>query len=217
MVGTDTPGIDTFASDIKVLYEGTPLQLPELSMTTIPWGSVTETCYVTTDLRGAIERWAQDLKAGPFFTMTIPVNFGIRTYRGRAAEDTFAAALGFCGATLVEFVQPLNDRPSVFREVLDVHGDLAVHHVYPNIRPLTAAEFDRERARYEEAGFAAALDMVLPGLGRNVLFDARARLGVFVELLEVSPPMYAGVERMLAAHQSWDGARPIRDFAETMG
>jgi hypothetical protein len=39
---------------------------------------------------------------------------------------------------------------------------------------------------------------------------------VFIELLEVSPPMYAGVEKMLSAHQSWDGSRPIRAFAETM-
>ena len=96
---------------------------------TIPWGSVTEICYVTTDLTRAIERWAQDLGAGPFFTLTIPANFGTRTYRGRPAEDSFIAALGFCGSTLVEFVQPLNDRPSVFREVLDERGDLAAHHI----------------------------------------------------------------------------------------
>jgi hypothetical protein len=183
---------------------------------TIPWGSVTEICYVTTDLTGAIERWAQDLGAGPFFTLTIPADFGTRTYRGRPAEDSFSAALGFCGSTLVEFVQPLNDRPSVFREVLDERGDLAAHHIYPNIRPVTGVEFNRQRARYEQAGYPAALDMVLPGLGRNILFDARARLGVFIELLEVSPPMYAGVEKMLSAHQSWDGSRPIREFAETM-
>jgi hypothetical protein len=149
--------------------------------------------------------------------MVIPADFGTRTYRGRPAEDAFSAALGFCGSSLVEFVQPLNDKPSVFREVLEERGDFAVHHVYPNIRPITAAEFDRERSKYEKAGYAPALDMVLPGLGRNVLFDARQQLGVFVELLEVSTVMYKGVEKMLSAHQTWDGARPMRDFVETMG
>jgi hypothetical protein len=186
-------------------------------MTTIPWGSVTETCYVTNDLQRAITRWAGGLGAGPFYTMTIPADFGTRSYRGQPARDSFAAALGFCGMSLVEFVQPLDQHPSVFREVLDMHGDMAVHHVYPGIRPVSAADFDRERRRYEQAGYTAALDMVLPGLGRNVLFDARAQLGVFVELLEVSPPMYTGVERMLSAHQGWDGQRPMREFAETMG
>ena len=185
-------------------------------MTTIPIGSVTEICYVTTDLPGAVHRWAESLGAGPFFSLTIPAEFGARIYRGSPADDSFAAALGFCGTSLIEFVQPLDDRPSVFREVLEERGDFAIHHVYPNIRPITAPEFDEQRARYELAGFAAALDMVLPGLGRNVLFDARPKLGVFIELLEVSPAMFAGVERMLEAHQSWDGSRPMREFAETM-
>jgi hypothetical protein len=185
-------------------------------MATVTPGTVSEICYVTNDLERAISRWSAGLKAGPFYTMTIAANFGTRLYRGRAAEDSFTAALGFSGMTLIEFVQPQNDKPSVFREVLDLHGDMACHHVFPNIRPLSGAEFDRERARYELAGYVAALDMVLPGLGRNILFDARAALGVFVELLEVSPPMYAGVEKMLGAHQSWDGTRPMRDFAETM-
>jgi hypothetical protein len=185
-------------------------------VTTIPWGTVTETCYVTSDLRGAISRWGEAFKAGPFFVMTIPVGFGTRIYRGRPAEDAFSAALGFSGMSLVEFIQPLNDKPSVFREVLDEKGDFAVHHVYPNIRPVTAAEFDSERARYERAGFVPALDMVMPGLGRNVLFDARPQVGVFVELLEVSPAMWAGVEKMFNAHQSWDGTRPMRDFVESM-
>ena len=185
-------------------------------MTTIPWGSVTETCYVTTDLERAVSQWAEGLKAGPFFSLTIPAQFGTRIYRGRPAEDSFSAALGFCGSSLIEFVQPRDDRPSVFREVLEERGDLAIHHVYPNIRPISAAEFDQQRARYERAGFDAALDMLLPGLGRNILFDARPKLGVFIELLEVTPSLYAGVEKMLSAHESWDGSRPLRDFAETM-
>jgi hypothetical protein len=188
----------------------------ERSMSSLAPGSVTETCYVTTDLARAVHQWGEAFKAGPFFALTIPAEFGTRVYRGRPAEDSFSAALGFCGTSLIEFVQPLDDRPSVFREVLEERGDFAIHHVYPNIRPITAPEFDEQRARYELAGFAAALDMVLPGLGRNVLFDARPKLGVFIELLEVSPAMFAGMERMLEAHQSWDGSRPMREFAETM-
>jgi hypothetical protein len=186
-------------------------------MSSLPPGSVTETCYVTADLARAVHHWGETFRAGPFFALTVPESFGTRSYRGRPAQDSFTAALGFCGASLIEFVQPLDDRPSVFREVLEERGDLAVHHVDPNVRPITAAEFDEQRARYERAGYVAALDMVLPGLGRNVLFDARPKLGVFIELLEVSPAMFAGVERMLHAHQTWDGLRPLREFAETMG
>lgn len=185
-------------------------------MSTIPLGTITEICYVTSDMNKTIEQWATGLKAGPFFKMTIPVDFGVRSYRGKPATDSFSAALGFCGSTLLEFIQPENDAPSVFREVLDTRGDMAMHHIYPNLQPIDAAEFDRMNAAYLKSGYEPAAVMTLPGLGRNVLFDARNQLGVFVELLEVSTAMYTAMGHMLAAHQNWDGERPIRDFMESM-
>src|ERR1700679_2405075 len=126
-------------------------------MSSLPPGSVTETCYVTTDLARAVHQWGEAFKAGPFFTLTIPAAFGSRIYRGRPAEDSFSAALGFCGASVIEFEQPLDDEASVFREVFQERGDLAVHHVYPTIRRVMGSEFDERCARYERAGFAAAL------------------------------------------------------------
>lgn len=185
-------------------------------MSTLIAAPVTEICYVTHDMHGAMSRWAEGLRAGPFYTMTMPVGFGARTYRGRPATDSFSAALGFCGTTLLEFIQPLDDEPSVFREVLDRRGDMAVHHIFPNIQQMDAAQFDLEDARYRRAGYVPALVADIPGLGRNVLYDASGQLGVFVELLEVSPAMYAGLEKMFAAHRHWDGQRPVRDFMESM-
>jgi len=183
---------------------------------TMPHGTVTEVCYVTNDLNRAIERWADGVKAGPFYVMTLAADFGVRSYRGTPAKDSFKAALGFSGNTLLEFIQPLNDEPSVFQEVLKTKGDLAVHHIMPDIRPMSAGDYDALRDRYLELGYVPAIDMVLPGLGRNILFDAREQLGVFVELLEVSQAMYSGLETMHAAHAAWDGQRPQRDFMESM-
>ena len=110
----------------------------------------------------------------------------------------------------------LDDEPSVFQEVLKTKGEMAVHHVYPDIRPLNAAEYDAIHSRYLGLGYEAALEMVLPGLGRCTLFDAREELGVFVELLEISPAVYASLENMHTAHVNWDGSRPIREFMESM-
>lgn len=182
----------------------------------MPHGTVTEVCYVTDDLDRAIARWTDGVKAGPFYVMTMAADFGTRTYRGAPAKDSFKAALGFSGNTLLEFIQPMNDEPSVFQEVLKAKGDLAVHHIMPDIRPMSAADYDALRDRYLDLGYVAAIDMFLPGLGRNILFDARDQLGVFVELLEVSPAMYTGLENMHAAHVGWDGQRPQRDFMESM-
>jgi hypothetical protein len=182
----------------------------------IPHGTVTEVCYVTHDLDAAIERWVEGTGAGPFYVMNLAADFGVRSYRGAPAKDSFKAALGFSGMTLIEFIQPTNDEPSVFREVLAAKGDMAVHHIMPNIQPMTTQDYDDLRDRYLALGYVPAIDMVLPGLGRNILFDAREQLGVFVELLEASPMMYAGLENMHAAHVGWDRQRPQRDFMESM-
>ena len=82
-------------------------------------GTVTEVCYVTHDLDRTIQRWVDGVGAGPFFVMNLAADFGVRSYRGSPAKDSFKAALGFSGDTLLEFVQPTNDEPSVFREVLE--------------------------------------------------------------------------------------------------
>ena len=179
-------------------------------------GSAAEICYVTYDLDHAVEHWSKGAGAGPFYAPDNPAEFGERSYRGAPARDSFRAALGFSGNTLIEFVQPTNDEPSVFQEVLKAKGEMAVYHFFPNIRPISCAEYDAAYDRYLAMGYVASLEMILPGLGRCTLFDARGQLGVFVELLEISPEMYAGLERMYAAHVDWDGQRPMREFLESM-
>ena len=179
-------------------------------------GTVAQVCYVTHDIERAIKRWAEGVKAGPFYVQTIAADFGERSYRGAPAKDSYKAALGFCGNTLLEFIQPTNEEPSVFQEVLKTKGEMAVHHFYPNVRPISGAEYDAMRNRYLDLGYVAALDMVLPGLGRCILFDARDQVGVFVELIEISPPLYAGLEYMHAVHVNWDGHRSCREMTESI-
>ena len=177
-------------------------------------GTMTKICYVTYDVEKAVQRWAEGVKAGPFYVMTNDATFGEASYRGAPAKDNFKAALGFSGNTLVEFVEPTNDEPSIFQEVLKTRGDMAVHHLYPDLRPLSDAEYDSIRNRYLELGYVAALDILLPAGGRCVHFDAREQLGVFVELMQCSPEVYAGFETIRAAHANWDGDRPRRESAE---
>ena len=47
-------------------------------------------------------------------------------------------------------------------------------------------------------------------------FDAREQLGVFVELMQCSPEVYAGVENMRAAHVKLGQHRPRRELMELM-
>lgn len=178
--------------------------------------TIAQVCYVTHDIERAIAQWSNGLGAGPFYVMECPADFGERSYRGSPATDGYKAALGFSCSTLIEFIQPTDDEPSVFQEVLKTKGDMAVHHVYHDVRQLSSTEYDSRRDRYLKLGYAAALDMVLPGLGRVALFDAREQLGVFVELMEGSPPVYTSLDKIYAAHVNWNGQRPLREFMESM-
>lgn len=179
---------------------------------TLEPGSVTEVCYVTHDIEAMARRWSAVARAGPFFMMQVPDM--PRLYRGRMSDDRFTAALGFSGTTLVEFIQPLDDKPSLFREVLDVKGDGAVHHIMPNIRPGGAEGYDALCKSYEDQGLERVLDFTNPGGGRNCFYDGRAQVGVFIEVLEVGPATYDFLGRMYDAHCRDGGTRALGDLAD---
>ena len=173
----------------------------------------TEICHVARDYEKAIGHWKKVVGAGPFYlfrsdALRDPV------YRGGPAEDRFIAALGFSGDTLIEFVQPLNDAPSIYQEVLRNRGDLAVHHIDPCIRPLDAEEFDAQCAAYAAAAYEPALNFRIKGIGRNTFFDATRDFGLFFEVLEIDEANYAMVKRMHRSHLEWDGPQPTRDFSD---
>lgn len=182
----------------------------------VPVGSVTEICFVTEDLEGAVARWVAATGAGPFVVMAFQPGPANR-YRGGPAQDAFRAAIGFLGTTLIELLQPDNGAPSIIREVLDEKGEGALHHVYPSIRPLDAAAYDAQCDRYREQGFAEALSLILPGMGRNAFFDARESIGCFLEVLEFDRAAYDAItERLHSLHLNWNGDDPLRPIEALM-
>ena len=80
---------------------------------------------------------------------------------------------------------------------------------------MSGAEFDSIRNHYLGLGYVAAFD-VATGQWHCIHFDAREQLGVFVELMQCSPEVYAGVENMRAAHVKLGQHRPRREFMELM-
>jgi hypothetical protein len=169
-----------------------------------------EICYVVRDFRKTIAQWTKLTGAGPFYSMTSdPLQD--RIYRGRPATDRFIASVGFMGTTLMEFIQPLDDEPSIFQEVLRKRGE-AIHHVYPRMRVLTPEEYDAQVAHYVNAGYPAVASAYMPGIGRNHFFDAMDDCGVFFEVVEIQSGLYQKLVDIYQAHLSWDGRRPFRDF-----
>jgi hypothetical protein len=177
-------------------------------------GPVTEICYITASIEESVAKWARILGAGPFYEMPTPTDNLL--LRGEIVRDRFRAVLGFSGSTVIEFIQPMSDGPSIFTEVLREKGEGAVHHIYPDIGALTAAEYDALCASYEAKGFEKVLSFTAPGIGRNCFFDARDDLGCYIEVLELSAPALALNDRMYAAHLEGPGDRPLRPFTELL-
>jgi len=177
----------------------------------LPVGSIVQVCYVTRDIEKAIQKWST-IGAGPFFVLD-SLELKNRRYRGGEAKDEIIVAVGNIGATMIELVQPLNDAPSIFQEILAEKGE-SIHHLCPGIKPLSAAAYDAQYSHYVSVGYEPVLTFEVEGVGRNAFFDARDAFGCFLELVEYSESAYRTVEAIMDKHLRWDGARPRRPFSE---
>lgn len=171
--------------------------------------STCETCLVVDDVEAAVRNWVSSTGAGPFYMAHSHVLLE-RRYRGKPATDEFVAALGFMGELLMEFIQPLNSEPSIFREILDERGSGALHHVVPRLGVCADEQYDALHAQYVRQGMEPALTFTIPGGRRNAFFDGKGSIGAFVELLETREADALSLERRYQEHLCWDGSDPIR-------
>ena len=83
-----------------------------------PDDGIIQMAYVVTDIQAAMELWISKLKVGPWFLL--PSFTGVDPqYRGRPSQADVSLAMSFAGHMNVELIQPNNDAPSVYREVLE--------------------------------------------------------------------------------------------------
>ncbi|MDZ5455124.1 MULTISPECIES: VOC family protein [Azohydromonas] len=182
-------------------------------MSVIDPPSFTEICYVVHDVERAAREWARNVGAGPFYL--IEPHDRARLYRGQPCRDPHRVALGSLGTTVVEFIEPLDDTPSIWREILDVKGE-TVHHVFPDIRLMPPGEYDRRFAAHRAAGLEVVLTGEVEGIGRHAFFDALASMGCFIELLDVGERLWQFTLAQYREHQRFDGQRPLRDMSELL-
>mgnify|MGYP003574955684 CR=1 FL=1 len=176
----------------------------------------TQICYVSLDLDRSIERWIR-AGAGPFYvgdSASLPPD---RTYRGAIAVDQFRAAIAFLGSTQIEIVQPLDDQPSFYREVLERNRadakEEVLHHVQPKARPMSEAAFDEECHKLERDGLNCVATLTAPGGGTVRYYEDPANLlGFFIEMSHKSERVFALMEKMFEQHLAWDGKEPVREM-----
>lgn len=167
---------------------------------------IVQQAYVVADIEAAMRRWTDTMGVGPwFFNPSIQVDDTM--YRGQPTNLAFAGAITYAGDTQLELIQPLDDSPSCYRDLVPT-GQERHHHV-----AIFADDFDADVARYVAAGFPVAFS----GRNRDMRFaycDTSSVLGIMVEILEDVPSVRASFGAVKAAADAWDGTDPIRGRAQ---
>lgn len=171
-----------------------------------PMEGIAQTAFIVPDLRAAIDHWITNCKAGPFFVLDHFLVPG-QTYRGTESVADITIAMGFAGHMLIELIQPLDDKPSVYRETIE-HRGFGFHHF-----GLACADVDASSLDYQKRGYVEAFRASVPTGGEVVyLDDGSGPQWGFLELLPVTPGMDETFTRFWKASQDWDGSDPVRPF-----
>lgn len=170
-----------------------------------PQDGIIQSAFVVKDIRAAMSDWAGKLKVGPWFLL--PRFTGVDAlYRGQPSTAAVSIAMGFAGHIWIELIQPLDNEPSVYREIIDRRG-YGFHHF-----GVGTATFDADVNRYEASGAALAFFARVPSGGRVAYMDTSATLPGMTELIELGASFDSIFSRMYRESIGWDGSDPLRSF-----
>jgi Glyoxalase/Bleomycin resistance protein/Dioxygenase superfamily len=168
-------------------------------------GQIIQMAYVVEDIRASINWWMHDAKTGPWFLLD---HFWAedQTYRGAPSKADVSIAMAFAGPMCIELIQPLDDHPSVYRDIVDKRG-YGFHHI-----GLCVADVDAELPAYEARGYALAFRAKVPTGGAVAYLDDGRNEPGFLELIPATPGMDETFTKFWRASVDWDGSDPIRPF-----
>jgi hypothetical protein len=168
-------------------------------------GQIVQHAYVVQRIRPAIDWWIKDGKCGPFFLLdsfTGPEQL----YRGGPTKADVSIAMSFAGHMNIELIQPKDNEPSVYKEIVDRRG-YGFHHLGIAFEDVEAA-----RHEYEGRGYHVVFSTPVPSGGTVYFMGDGAGAPGFVELIPANPGTDDMFTRYWRASVDWDGKDPIRPF-----
>ncbi len=160
--------------------------------------------FVTPDIRASMREVTDKLGVAPWLLRERGV-FPVQSYRGQPTRMALAVAMGYSRSSDMqyEFIQQLDDLPSIYRDIISRRG-YGFHHYGVMTR-----DFEASFSRYRREGFALAYEAEVPG-GRVCFFDTSDALYGMVELVEQTPALEGMFEGFRTASLNWDGADAVR-------
>lgn len=171
-----------------------------------PLGGITQVSYVVEDLDKAMSAYARYLGTGPFFASK-RIDVKGAEYRGKPSDFSLRIAIGYSGHTQIELIQQLDDRPSVFRELIERSG-YGFHHWGVGTR-----DIDADVARLVGEGGTVSFRARSQAGARVVYVDGVSGLPGMVEMIEMTSAQEKFYTAIYVAALGWAGTEPIRDVA----
>jgi hypothetical protein len=170
-----------------------------------PDNGIMQMAYIVKDIRQAIDEWVDKLHVGPWFLLD---HFtGVNpVYRGQRSQADVAIAMSFAGHMNIELIQPNDQNPSVYKELIDRQG-YGFHHW-----GLASSDVDADIRRYEKMGSKLAFRAGVPTGGDVAYMDAGTAVPGFVELIQTNPIMERVFTGFHGAALAWDGSNRVRPF-----
>lgn len=170
------------------------------------YGPIRQLGYVVHDIEAAMAVWADKLRIGPwFYNIRLPLD----EYRFRGVDHDgmdMSYALANSGDMQIELIQQRCNTPSLYREFLDRHGEGLQHVcVWPD-------DYDAVYTLAEASGLIPAQEGRVAAI-RFAYFEDASHGGTSLEMSEMVSMRRAGIERIRAAAENWDGADPVRSYA----
>ena len=168
-----------------------------------PLGGICQVAYVVENLHQGMKDFGSKFSIGPWFYADEYV-FKTAKHRGEPTDMKIGLALAFSGHMCFELIQPLDDKPSVYREVINKRG-YGYHHV-----GLATRTYEKDVERFHQMGYELAFEGSTPRGIRFAYFDTTTDMPGMMEIIEFNDMQDKFLLLMQQASFNWDGKEPAR-------
>jgi hypothetical protein len=168
-----------------------------------PDGGVIQTAFIIDDIHASMAQFTELLGIGPWFLFE-DFELNDLRYRQSPAEFGVTLALANSGHMQFELIQPLDSKPSPYREQLLERG-CSMHHYGVGV-----IDFEAACNRYRSQGFEEVVTCSVAVGGKAAYFDTTHSVSGMIELIEMTDAVEQLWTDIRHASVGWKGADSVR-------
>ncbi len=168
-----------------------------------PVGTIMQVAYIVADIEQSMRDFQAKLKVGPWFVWG-PFTPSEGRYRGAPTDISLTLALAFAGHMSIELIQQHDNKPSVYREIIERRG-YGFHHW-----AVISETFDADIACWQAEGYEIAFSDRTPRGYRVAYLDTSDELTGMLEIVERTRATDERYDVAWRASLGWDGRDPVR-------